>query len=128
MVDGKVVSLLTGEELEAAVGEEIWGRGELLRHGEGISECMFQYEENRIFVRLRTGTSWFAYVKAVNRVEVVAGLGEEAYWYPVSKSLALRVKDSSSEIQLSLPPNGLKTNQKAAAIKRAKKAVARLKR
>ncbi|MFM9419193.1 hypothetical protein CSW37_02355 [Thermus scotoductus] len=127
-MDGKVFSLLTGEELEAAVGEEMWGRGEVLRHGGGISECMFQYEENRIFVRLRTGTSWFAYVKAVDRVGVVAGLGEEAYWYPVSKCLPVRVRGSSLEIQLSLPPKGLKTNQKAAALKRAKKAVARLKR
>lgn len=89
---------------------------------------MFQYEENRIFVGLRTGTSWFAYVKAVDKGEVVAGLGEDAYWYPVARSLAVRVKGSSLEIQLSLPPNGLKTNQKAAAIKLAKKAVARLKR
>lgn len=54
----------------------------------------------------------YAYVKAVNKGEVVAGLGEEAYWYPVSKSLALRVKDSSLEIQLSLPPKGLKTRKR----------------
>lgn len=120
-------SLLTSEELKAFLGGEIWGPGELLRHGGGISECMFQYGENRVYVRLRTGTGWFDYVKAVDKGEAMAGLGDEAYWYSIAKSLAVRVKDTTLEIQLSFPANGLKTNQKTAAIRLAKKAIPRIK-
>lgn len=65
----KACDLLNNEELEAFAGGKMWGRGELLQHGGGISECMFQYEENRIYVRYRTGISWFEYVKKMDKGE-----------------------------------------------------------
>lgn len=124
---GSACSLITNGELKALIGGEMWGPGELLQHGGGISECMFQYGESRVYVRLRTGTSWFDYVKAVDKGEAVAGLGDEAYWYSIAKSLAVRVRGTTLEIQLSFPANGLRTNQKTAAIGLAKKAMPRIK-
>ena len=123
----KACDLVNYEELEAFAGGKMWGRGELLQHGGGISECMFQYEENRIYVRYRTGISWFEYVKKMDKGEAISNIGDEAYWYSVSKSLIVRVKDNTLQIQMAFPPNGLKTNQKTAAINLAKKAITRLK-
>ena len=118
--------LLTREELEPAIGGEIAGYGELLQHGPGNSECLFQYEDNRIFVRYKAGTSSFDYNKIMAKGEPVSGVGDEAYWYPISKTLEARVKGNTLEIEMLFPPNSASGDLKSAAIELAKKAASRM--
>lgn len=120
-------NLLTSEELAPVIGGEIWSRGELLQHGPGNSDCLFQYEENRIFVRYRAGTTSFEYNKMMaENEEAVPGVGDEAYWYPHSKTLEIRVKDNTLEIEMAFPPNRTGGDLKSGAVELGKKAAARM--
>lgn len=121
----KACDLLTREEVAPVIGGEMWGPPELLRHGGGLSECMFQYVDNRIFVRYQAGTSSFEYVKMMDKGEAIPDVGDEAYWYSVSKTLQARVKGNTLEIQMSFPDD-FSGDLKSAAADLAKKAATRM--